>query len=123
MRFYHGTDYDSAVALEAGEPLDAAKASALKIDGPPGFFLATDLADAQFFALRQARGVAAVIAFELSAAAEQALLAGGGLRRSIPRGPSSPRFLGDELVLPPESFGTFDALRRAGEIVVVPVKE
>ena len=95
----------------------------LRLTGHLDFSFATDLADAQFFALRQARGVAAVIGFELSAAAEQALLAGGGVRRSIPRGPSSPRFLGDELDLPPELFGTFDALRRAGEIVVVPIEE
>jgi hypothetical protein len=123
MRFYHGTDHASAVALGAGEPLDAAKAAAFKIDGPPGFFLATELPDAQFFALRQGRGAAAVIGFEVFPAAEEALLSGGAVRRPIPRGPSSPRFLGEELAIPPELFGTFDALRRAGEIEVAAVEE
>lgn len=123
MRFYHGTDYDSAVALEAGGPLDAAKAAAFKIDGPPGFFLATELPDAQFFALRQGRGAPAVVGLELSPAAVEALLAGGAVRRRIPRGPNSPRFLGEELAIPIELFDTFDALRRAGEIVTAPVEE
>jgi hypothetical protein len=122
MRFYHGTDHDSAVALLAGEPLDAAKAAAAKIDGPPGFFLATELPDAQFFALRQPRGPAAVLTFDLSQAAYEALSA-AAIRRPIPRGARSPRFLGEELVILPDLFNTFDALRRAGEIFVAPAEE
>ncbi len=50
---YHGTRRESAINLLAGEGLDAARAAALKIDGPPGFFLATHADDAAVFAARQ----------------------------------------------------------------------
>src|SRR5215470_16596430 len=53
---YHGTDIASAGNLLRGEPLSTAAAAARKIDGPPGFFLATEVDDAIFFALRRAPG-------------------------------------------------------------------
>src|SRR5438067_4555706 len=64
---FHGTDVDSALRLLNGEPLDAAKAAASKIDGPPGFFLTTEYADAEYFALRRAPG--GVLQYEVSGTA------------------------------------------------------
>ncbi len=61
---FHGTDIDSAWNILEGEKLDVAKAAAKKIDGPPGFFLATEIADAEFFALRRAPG--GILEFSLS---------------------------------------------------------
>lgn len=58
MDFYHGTDIVSANQFIAGTPLDADRAASLKIDGPPGFFLSTDIADAEFFAVRQKHEIA-----------------------------------------------------------------
>ena len=43
---FHGTDIESAHTLLQGEPLNVEKAAAHKIDGPPGFFLATEVDDA-----------------------------------------------------------------------------
>src|SRR4051794_23225 len=104
MLLYHGTDLDSANRLLAGEPLDPTKAASFKIDGPPGFFLAVELSDAEFFALRQLRAPAAVLEVNVSATAIAQLLAGGAVRRPIPRGQRSPRFSGDELFIPPDLF-------------------
>ena len=118
MIFHHGTDLESAKALLSARPLDAARGAALKIDGPPGFFLATDLADAEFFALRQLRGPGAVLLFDISATALSSLSARGAVRRPVPRGPRSPRFGGDELHVPPDAFELFNDLCRSGEIVI-----
>jgi hypothetical protein len=116
MLLYHGTDIDSAKRLLAGESLDPAKAASLKIDGPPGFFLAVERSDAEFFALRQLRGPAAVVQVDVSDAAISQLLASGAIRRPIPRGLRSPRFAGDELFIPPDLFPLFNELRNIDEI-------
>src|SRR5262249_28808707 len=61
---YHGTDLNTGLAFLNNQlPLDAAQAAAAKIDGAPGFFLATDLASAEFFAIRRSPGV--VVEFQL----------------------------------------------------------
>jgi hypothetical protein len=121
MRFFHGTDLDSARRMLSGEELNAATAGALKTDGPPGFFLAVESVDAEFFALRQLRGPAAVLAIDISPAALGALMQlPGVIRRPIPRGPRSPRFAGDEIVVPPEAFDRYNEFRRSREIVVLP---
>jgi hypothetical protein len=72
---YHGTDVNSAISLNGGAPLDPAKAAALKSDGPPGFFLAADPRDAEFFAVRGGSG--AVLQYDLSPSAVQRLKAAG----------------------------------------------
>jgi len=113
---FHGTDIASARSLLQGSPLSAEKAAARKIDGPPGFFLATEVDDAVFFALRRAPG--GVVAFYLSFQAVETLRAVGAIRR-IPPGKTI-QFLGDEVVIPPEAFGVFNALRETGEITVAP---
>ena len=81
---FHGTDIESARILLRGEPLNVEKAAAHKIDGPPGFFPATEVDDAMFFALRRAPG--GVLACHLSLYAVEQLQAAGMRRRQIPPG-------------------------------------
>jgi hypothetical protein len=91
--------------------LDAVKAAAGKIDGAPGFFLATHADDAAYFATR--RGAGTILEYRFS----------GSVGLSVtPLGPQGKfgRFLGGEAVVPTGSFGKFNELRQAGEIVVVP---
>jgi hypothetical protein len=114
---FHDTDIVSARNLLQGSPLSVEEAAARKIDGPPGFFLATEVDDAVFFALRRAPG--GVVAFRLTWRAVETLQAAGALRRRIPPG-KTVRFLGDEVVVPPEAFGVFNMLRETGEIAVAP---
>jgi len=115
--FYHGTDVDSALRLLNGEPLDATKAASLKIDGPAGFFLATEYDDAEYFALRRARG--AVLRFDLSGTSLGQLRGAGLVQGPIPVGwLYSP--IGDELVVPVAAFDLFNDLRSGGEIIVTP---
>jgi hypothetical protein len=116
---FHGTDVESARRLLGGAPLDAEEAAARKIDGPPGFFLATVLDDAIFFALRRQPG--AVLQIDLSAVAVRQLHSHGLIQQPIPQGPRSSYFLGDELIVPTAVFDLFDRLRHSGEIVVSPV--
>lgn len=116
---YHGTDADSALRLVNGEPLDAAKAAALKIDGPRGFFLATEYDDAEYFALRRVRG--AVLRFEVSGTAFGQLSGVGLAQGPIPSGwLFTP--VGDELVVFVDAFDLFNDLRSVGEIVVTPTR-
>src|SRR5712691_1560272 len=114
---YHGTDIVSARNLLRGEPLSTAAAAARKIDGPPGFFLATEVDDAIFFALRRAPG--GVLEYRLSANAVEQLQVAGAVYRPIPPGKAI-RFLGNEFHIPPEAFALLNQLRAAGEIVIVP---
>jgi hypothetical protein len=118
MRFYHGTDLVSATALLGGEPLDVARAAALKIDGPPGFFLAAEASDAEFFAVRRPRKPGVLLAYEVSDAALVRLRSAGAVLRPIPIGPDSPRFAGQELHVPVGAFDVFNILMRGGEIRV-----
>jgi hypothetical protein len=118
VTFYHGTDLPSAARLLGGAILDATAAAALKLDGPPGLFLASELADAEFFAARRGRG--AVLVYQMSSAAVGQLQADGADRRPIPRGSKSAVFRGDEFYVPPRAFDLFNRLRASGEIVVAP---
>jgi hypothetical protein len=52
---FNGSSVDSANALLASRHLNRAIAAAEKLDGPPGFFLATSSTDAEYFALRRTR--------------------------------------------------------------------
>lgn len=122
MRLYHGTDLDTAKRLVAGDPIDLAKSAALKIDGPPGFFLASERADAEFFALRRSPLPGAIVVFDLSHLAMQTMLSTGAVLQPIPRGPKSPWFLGDELVVPPVAVDAFNQLLRSGDILVAPAQ-
>jgi hypothetical protein len=95
--------------------LDVARAASLKIDGPPGFFLATHADDAAYFATR--RGAGTILEYRFSAQATEAL----GLR-TTPLGPLGRfgRFAGDEAMIPVDSFSMFNSLRASGEITVAP---
>jgi hypothetical protein len=117
---FHGTDLSSAKRLLAGDPLDAATAALLKTDGLPGFFLASRAADAEFFAVRQTRGPAVVLQYELSVTAVTALASAGALLQPIPLGRKSPIFTGDELYVPRHAFDEFNRLLRTREIVISP---
>ncbi len=112
---YHGTSVASAETLLAGEGLNAARAAALKIDGPVGFFLATHADDAAYFATR--RGTGAILEYHISPSAAEALgltvTPLGGLGKFG-------RFLGGEVVIPVSSFEKFNTLRAGGGIIVVP---
>ncbi|MEM1206998.1 MAG: hypothetical protein AAGN66_27440, partial [Acidobacteriota bacterium] len=90
---------------------------ARKIDGPSGFFLATDVGDAAHFAAR--RGEGTVLDISLSKGAVEQLSDAGAKFGDIARGK---RFdpAGSELVIPPEAFDLFNRLRDAGEIVIRP---
>jgi hypothetical protein len=118
MKLYHGTDIQSAKNLLNGETLDASQAAKLKLDGPTGFFLAFEPTDAEFFALR--RGPGAVVEYELSDAALLELQSAGAIRQPIPIGARSPRFVGDELLVPISAFEVFNDLSKRGEIQTTP---
>jgi len=118
LRTFHGTDIASARNLLAGEGLSTAKAAAGKIDGPAGFYLATDADAATYFALR--RGEGAILKFDFSAEAASSLSAKGAVLRPIPAGGMPGGFPGMELFIPPEAFGLFNDLRAGGQIVVTP---
>jgi hypothetical protein len=113
---YHGTDLQSAAALEADEPLDAGVARDLHSEGELGFYLASDIGDAEFFAVRQGEG--RVITFELDASAVEQLLVGHAIYHPLPRGPASPYFSGDELFVPAKLFSQFNELAEKGLIRV-----
>lgn len=114
MDFYHGTDLESARRLAAGGALDIDPAMALKIDGPPGFYLASDAGDAEFFAARRDQG--AVIRFEISADAFDELLGAGARYHPVPRSDDSPWFAGYELFVPPAAFAVYNRLLHAGSV-------
>lgn len=113
---YHGTDVQSAIRLLNGEPLSAQIAAGNKIDGLPGFYLATDYDDAAFFATR--RGDGAVIQFIISNKALGGLNANGAYFQKIPVGGF--RADGYEYLVPPQAFGTFNSYRKTEDIVATP---
>jgi hypothetical protein len=116
---FHGTDLDSGLRFLNGMALDTAVAAARKIDGPPGFFLAVHAREAAFFAVRRMPGT--VVQVILSADAVRQLQAAGMVRQPIPNGLAS-RFTGDELIVPPAAFDTFNCLRAVGEIQFLPAR-
>lgn len=115
MLLYHGTDFSSATLLGAGALLDSASAAPNHIDGEPGFYLATDAADAEFFAVR--RWIGKVVVYDVTAQALHELERAGTVTRDIPGG-RPPYFHGSEVFVPPEAFDVFNALMTDGEISV-----
>ena len=102
-----------------GMALDATVAAASKIDGPAGFFLAVDAGEAAFIAVRRMPGT--VVKIVLSPEAVRQLQAAGMARQPIPSGLAS-RFIGDELIVPPHAFDTFNQLRDSGDIQLLPAR-
>jgi hypothetical protein len=112
---YHGTHVDFATALEAGSPLDQRIAAANHIDGEPGFYLATAVSDAEFFAAR--RWLGRIVVYELTDVALDKFAMAGATLRPIPGG-RPPYVVGSELFVPSDLFSLFNKLGRDGEIVV-----
>jgi hypothetical protein len=117
IKTYHGTDVASAIRFLNGAGLDTVEAANRKIDGPPGFFLATAHDDAEFFG---ARRCGTIIEIDFSERALALLETAGMVRQPIPRGPKSPRFVGEEMVFGPDQFDLFNRLRESGEITFSP---
>lgn len=115
LLLYHGASMKSALGFLNGQALEVATAAAAKIDGPPGFYLATHSEDAMYFALRR-QGT--VLEYKFSAHAVQEL---GGMQ-ATPLGALGKfgQFVGGEVVVPNDAFGLFNSLREAGHITVVP---
>ena len=111
---FHGTSVAMAKSLLAAPYLDLDKASAAKIDGPPGFFLAASHVDAEYFALRRAPG--AVLRYRLAATALADLIGAGAILQAMAGDP--PYFEGPELWIPPTAFDTFNVLLDGGSIDV-----
>ena len=112
--FWHGTDSASAVALKAGAPLSIWAATTTHIDGAVGFYLADNVAAAEFFAVR--RENPAVISFRLTARALLSLEQAGSVFGPIPQGGGGGFIPGNQLYLPPRAFTVWDALRASGQI-------
>jgi hypothetical protein len=110
---YHGTSVESAVAFLNGAGLDVAAAVAQKIDGKVGFFLATHVDDAAYFALRRS---GAILEFQFS---EHAVRQLGGLETS-PLGALGGYgyFLGGEVRIAAGMFERFNGLLAGGHIRV-----
>lgn len=115
---YHGTDISSARNFLKGTRLDAAKAAAGKIDGAPGFFLATEYDTAMYFALRRAPG--GVVKYRVSHSAAASLSRHGAVLRDIPAGGMRGGFPGKEFFVPTSAFSHFNELRETGQIIVLP---
>jgi hypothetical protein len=114
---YHGTAVRSGLALLNGAPLDIITATAHKLDGAPGFFLATRAEDAAYFAAR--RGEGTILRFALLPWALQRLHASGALLRPIPVG-NVAYFYGSEFFIPPIAFDEFNKQLASGGIDVQP---
>ncbi|MFF7127276.1 polymorphic toxin-type HINT domain-containing protein [Streptomyces sp. NPDC008240] len=116
--FYHGANVQSLVDI-LNNGLDASKAAANYTDGPGGFFVATHYGDAEYFAMRSgsSRGI---IKVTISDDAMVQLREAGAVTRSIPEGPKSMRFEGEEFHIPTSAFGLFNQLRASGGINVSP---
>ena len=117
VTFYHGTSLDSARGLLENPALDAGKAAAGHMDGPSGFHLATESADAEYFALRCGQG--AILRYDISSRGVQALRDAGATLRDIPGRPP-PFFLGQEFHVPASAFSKFNDLLGSGDIRVGP---
>lgn len=116
MRLYHGSDVESIRDLLAGTELDQTVAVDRHVNGAPGFYLATEHGDAEYFALRRSPG--AVALFEVDNEVIDELIESGAVLRPVPRSPMSPVFAGDELYIPSASFDLFNAARAQGRIDV-----
>jgi RHS repeat-associated protein len=119
FKLYHGTSPVYSLALLNGAELNAATAAASKIDGPLGFFLATQADDAFFFAARRNSGT--ILEYSFSGNAVKAL---NGLPTSPIANPAKGflRFNGEESIIQPSQFEVFNILRKNGEIMVRPLQ-
>jgi hypothetical protein len=110
---------DSALYFLNGGHVDLAAASALKIDGPPGFFLATDADVAMYFAARRPDRYT-VVEFQIPEEALAALTDAGAQIRPIPQGAAAFPFRGQELVVTAPGVEAFNTMLDQGVIRVIP---
>lgn len=115
IHLYYGTAHGAAVDFLNGMPLDISKLD--KIDGEPGFYLASHNVDAEYFAYRRLRG--GMLLYILTDTAFAQLKSVGSFFRKIPFGGGF-HPAGYELMIPPGAFSTFNGLRDGGLIRVTP---
>jgi hypothetical protein len=116
---YHGTDMQSGLALVNGAHIsfDAATRNRSWSSSPVGFYLATDYGDAVHHANVTENGVRAepaVVKYTFSAYAYRTIT-GISTRGPIPAG-NRYRPAGEQIVVPPSGFFTFNRLMDSGEI-------
>lgn len=114
MLLYHGSALSTCKSFLAGAELDLDAAARYHIDGELGFYLATSLEDAKYFALRRSPG--GVLVYDLSNTAYELLRAAGSTEAAIPGNP--PYFEGGEFFVAASAFSLFNDLLKDGEINV-----
>lgn len=112
MDLFHGSDLASAHSLLSGARLDESKAARRKVDGPPGFFLATHPDDASFFAAR--RGGTLLIV-EMAEDVYRDLRRRGMVGHPIP-GPRPPFFKVHEIVILVVLLARVNAFLDSGDV-------
>ncbi|WP_171294703.1 hypothetical protein [Acinetobacter populi] len=117
--FYHGTDINSARALVAGKPLsvDAAiQNSYYREEKGKGFYMATDMYTAAFFADRSYTKnlQPAVVNITMQQSTLTTLFSNGAKNNVI--GGNNLYLRGREIYIPPSVFPIFDGLRSTGNI-------
>jgi hypothetical protein len=120
--FYHGTDLNSGLSLLNGAPLSAGAAAAnSNFTGiPPGFYLATNIADATDFATDKGAG-GVVLQYNINASTMQALSGAGATFSPITPGANGfPAYQGPQFVIPVSAFPVFNTGLASGGIIVVP---
>jgi RHS repeat-associated protein len=119
--FYHGTSAESGLALLNGAPLSIEGVQQNTNGAPPGFYLATDPVEAQYFGSLKATQIGStVLQYGMTNSAVSALAAAGATIGPIPQSGANVAFQGQQFVIPPSAFGVFNALRASGGITVKP---
>ena len=126
-RFYHGTDYDSALGFLNRRPLDAAEASRLQTYkglSDPGFYLATHYETAECVAGVSNQGAGSVVLqVDMRETQFANLVFYGAQLRPIVRGAARLNFRGEEFYIPPKAIPEFNRGVASGRIVFSPGQE
>lgn len=115
--FFHGGSRLTTITIAAGAPLSVSVAEAQsRKEQALGFYMSPDPKIAvHFAALNPQPGI---LQFNMTITAVEQLVAAGGTIGMMQ--PGGLKETGTEFFLPPTAFGTFNSLRAAGEITVVP---
>jgi hypothetical protein len=106
----------SLKSFRAGAGLDIDVARAEHTNGAPGFYMATDRGDAEYFATRRIGG-GAVLTVEIEDDVLEELRSLGAQQKAIP-GLPPPYFAGDKIYLPEVLFALFNDRLDQGRICV-----